>query len=340
LTCRRTLVVMRRRNFLRTVLIGSGIGGGLASRYALAASAQGTAVGTRKPATPPRGPIIDVHMHAYPAGEAIPADATNPVTGRPPGVKDGEAHLQACLAEMKRLNIVKGVVSGGSGDRLGAAIHWRDAAPDRIIAGAGVRGSEDTPLPPLDVLRKEFADGRLRVLGEVTAQYAGHTLDDRKYQEYLALAEELNVPVAVHTGLGPPGISYDPCCRGFRASLGNPALLEEALNRHPKLRVNVMHGGWPYLQETVALLLSYPRVYTDLGAINWILPRAEFHAYLGALMRAGLGKRILFGSDQMYWPEAIGMAVDAVHAATFLTPSARRDIFHDNAVRFLELTPS
>lgn len=88
------------------------------------------------------------------------------------------------------------------------------------------------------------------------------------------------------------------------------------------------------------MLLSYPRVYTDLGAINWILPRAEFHAYLGTMMRAGLGKRLLFGSDHMYWPEAIGMAVDAVDAATFLTPSARRDIFHDNAVRFLELTPS
>lgn len=79
------------------------------------------------------------------------------------------------------------------------------------------------------MLRKAFADGSLRVLGEVTAQYAGHTLDDRKYQKYLALAEEFNVPVAVHAGLGPPGISYDPCCRGFRASLGNPALLEEAL---------------------------------------------------------------------------------------------------------------
>jgi predicted TIM-barrel fold metal-dependent hydrolase len=343
---------MRRRHFLRTVLIGSGIGGGLAGRYALAADVPvtpfdawtpGTEALTQPTGAPsqgPRGPIIDVHLHAYPAGDAIPANALNPATGRPPGVKDGEAHLRACLAEMKRLNIVKGVVSGGSGDRLAAALHWRDAAPDRIIAGAGVRGSEDTPLPPLDVLRKAFADGSLRVLGEVTAQYAGHTLDDRKYQEYLALAEEFNVPVAVHTGLGPPGISYDPCCRGFRASLGNPALLEEALNRHPKLRVSVMHGGWPYAQETIALLLSYPRVYSDLGSINWILPRAEFHAYLGALMRAGLGKRLLFGSDQMYWPEAIGMAVDAIDAATFLTPSDKRDIFHDNAVRFFDLKPA
>jgi predicted TIM-barrel fold metal-dependent hydrolase len=54
-------------------------------------------------------------------------------------------------------------------------------------------------------------------------------------------------------------------------------------------------------------------------------------------MRAGLGKRVLFGSDQMYWPEAIGMAVDAVDAATFLTPADKRDIFYGNAVRYLQL---
>jgi uncharacterized protein len=148
---------------------------------------------------------------------------------------------------------------------------------------------------------------------------------------------KFDVPAAVHTGMGPPGISYDPCCHGFRASLGNPALLEEALNRHPKLRVNVMHGGWPYLEETMALLSIYPQVYTDLAALDWISPRPALHAYLGALMQAGFGKRVMFGSDQMYWPEAIGMAVEGIDSATFLTPSEKRDIFHDNATRFLRL---
>ncbi len=285
-----------------------------------------------------RGPIIDVHLHAYPADLAIPS-SPNPVTGRPPAVKDGQAHRLACLAEMKRLNIVHGVVSGGDGDRLAAAAQWRDADPGRIIAAAGVRGSADIPLPEIGVLRAAFGERRLRVLGEITAQYAGLSLSDPTYTPYLALAEELDVPVSVHMGLGPPGISFDPCCRGFRASLGNPAILEEALNRHPKLRLNVMHGGWPYLQETIALLLTYPQTWTDLGSIDWLVPRAEFHAYLGALMRAGLGTRILFGSDQMYWPEAIGMAVEAVDAAAFLTPAQRRDIFYGNAVRFLRLEP-
>jgi hypothetical protein len=90
---------------------------------------------------------------------------------------------------MNRLGIVKGVVSGGDGDRLAAALHWHDADPERIIAAASVRGSEDVPLPDLGVLRKAFAERRMRVLGEITAQYAGHSLSDPLYDPYLALAE-------------------------------------------------------------------------------------------------------------------------------------------------------
>jgi Amidohydrolase. len=67
------------------------------------------------------------------------------------------------------------------------------------------------PLPDLAVLRSAFTDGRMRVLGEVTTQYAGLTLDDPKYAPYLALAEELDIPVALHTGTMPPGMSFDPC---------------------------------------------------------------------------------------------------------------------------------
>ena len=98
-----------------------------------------------------------------------------------------------------------------------------------------------------------------------------------------------------------------------------------------------MHGGWPYLQDTVALMLVYPEVYTDIAGIDWLAPRPVFHAHLQALVQAGLGKRVMFGSDHMYWPEAIGMAVEAVEAATFLAPSERQDIFYGNAVRFLKL---
>ena len=42
----------------------------------------------------------------------------------------------------------------------------------------------------------------------------------------------------------------------------------------------------------------------------------------------------------MVWPEAIGMAVDAINSADFLSPEQRADIFYGNAARFLRLSES
>jgi len=46
---------------------------------------------------------------------------------------------------------------------------------------------------------------------------------------------------------------------------------------------------------------------------------------------------LMFGSDQMVWPETIGMAIEAIESAEFLTAEQKRDVFYNNAVRFLKL---
>jgi hypothetical protein len=46
----------------------------------------------------------------------------------------------------------------------------------------------------------------------------------------------------------------------------------------------------------------------------------------------------MFGSDQMVWPEAIGMAVQGIESAAFLTQEQKRDILYSNAVRFFRLS--
>ena len=66
-------------------------------------------------------------------------------------------------------------------------------------------------------------------------------------------------------------------------------------------------------------------------------PRQEFHRYLRGLVEAGFGKRIMFGTDFVVWPDAIPIAIET---AEFLTAEQQRDIFRDNAARFLRLTPS
>ena len=84
---------------------------------------------------------------------------------------------------------------------------------------------------------------------------------------------------------------------------------------------------------------SYPELYADLGNLagNPAIPRDEFLDYLQALMRAGLGKRLMFGSglEAQEWAAKIGPVIDAIQAAPFLSDDERADIFYRNAERFL-----
>lgn len=278
---------------------------------------------------PSRQPIIDVHMHNYSTAELLKYQAPNPLTGKPNGLATEQAHMRATLSAMERYNIVKGVTSNNHE----VALRWKSAAPDRVIVSFGF---DDPSLADLDLVRREVAAGRLHALGEIGNQYEGLYPTDPKLEPFFALAEELDIPFAIHMGLGPPRAAYIGYPK-YRMGLSNPLLLEEVLIRHPKLRLYVMHAGWPMLDQTIGLMWAHPQVYVDIAVINWALPRKEFHAYLRRLVEAGFGKRIMFGSDQMVWPEVIEWAIAGVESATFLTPEQKGDIFYNNAAGFFRL---
>jgi uncharacterized protein len=276
-----------------------------------------------------RPPIIDVHMHAFEKDDRWTHKVPNPVTGQPMTATTEQTHMQATFAEMKKYNIVKAVVSND----YQAVLRWKAASPDHIIPSYCFY---DPSSPDLEFLRREHAAGRLKALGEIGAQYGGLAPNDPRLEPYFALAEELDIPVGIHIGLSKPAIAYDDAPK-YRMALTNPLLLEEVLIRHPKLRVNVMHAGWPMLDQMIGLMWAHPQVYVDTGVIDWALPRKEFHTYLRRLVEAGFGNRIMFGSDQMVWPETIGMAVEGIESAKFLTEEQKRDILYNNAVRFFRL---
>jgi hypothetical protein len=159
----------------------------------------------------------------------------------------------------------------------------------------------------------------------------------------LAKKEEIDIPVGFHIFPGGPnyGIHLMPkMLSGMRAKNANPLQLEDALIRFPNLRLYIMHGGWPYIDDVKALMYMHPNVYVDIAVLNWLLPQDEFENYIKALITAGFGNRILFGTDQMVWPETIDDAIESVNAAEFLTLEQKEDIFYDNAAEFLRLTDS
>ena len=279
-----------------------------------------------------RAPIIDVHLHAY-LPEAYP-QTPNEVTGRPPVSKTAEEHMRATLDAMDEYNIVLGFVSGS----LEAVQAWWEFAPERFVGGAGFGRAG---VVSLGELRARFEDGRLGLLGEITAQYQGLSPSDPQLDPYFGLAEELDIPVSIHTGTSAPRTAFGHPAGGpspkFRLRYGNPLLLEDMLVRHPKLRVFMAHLGDPWLSETLAMLCMYPDLYVDVSVKNWVYPREVFHRFLKALVDAGYGKRLMFGSDQMIWPEVIGLAIEGIESADFLTEDQKRDIFYNNAVRFFRL---
>src|SRR5680860_66579 len=75
-----------------------------------------------------------------------------------------------------------------------------------------------------------------------------------------------------------------------------------------------------------------------IGVIDWLLPRQEFHNYLKGFVDAGFGNRIMYGSDQMIWVDAIDDAIESINSAEFLTMEQKADIFYNNAARFLGLS--
>ena len=210
-------------------------------------------------------------------------------------------------------------------------------APNKVIAGIVIT---DPTKVDVSFVRSEYKAGRLQMIGEVAQQYLGIAPNDPRMEPIFALAEELDLPIGLHMFPGGgPGYAYLPGSH-FRVSLGDPLLLEDVLARHPKLRIYVMHAGWPMLDHMLALMYAYPNVNVDLGVISWLIPRAEFYRYLRALVQAGYSKRIMFGSDSLGFLENVEMAVNAVKAADFLTPQQRSDILYHNAARFFRLEPT
>lgn len=284
------------------------------------------------------GPVIDMHMHMYQWNKYGDPPEPNLITKRVPDARSDSDAIDAYLAEMKRYNIVLAVGSG----ELDTVGRWLKRAPDKFIGGVEFPKFTKPVYQRMEVwpdperLAALYASGKLGLVGEITAQYAGAALNDPRLDGYFAMAAKFGAPVCVHAGFGPPMSPYrgDP---SFRMRYGNPLLLEDVLVKYPNLRIYIAHGGYPFLDDTIALMMQYQQVYVDISAIDWLLTANEFHGYLARLVNARLGSRILFGSDQMIWPDAVGRAIRAVESAAFLTKEQKRAIFFDNAVRFLRL---
>ena len=298
-------------------------------------------------------PVLDVHVHAMDAdfpGIAPMCPNTSKFTASDPKTKEEPfgwvkeqctpelypsapgQYMKDVLAEMERLNVTAVVF----GDPKSVQ-RWKDAAPARVIPGTSFsNGLTPGQRVPLDELRKHFSQEGFRVMGEIGLQYEGISPSDPSVDSYFALAEELDIPVAIHMGTGGSGRANISVPK-FRGSMGDPVLLEGLLARHPKLRVQVMHAGYPMIDNMLTLLQANSHVYVDVAGLIWSYPIKEVNRYIERLVDAGFEDRVMFGTDQLIWPKLMAYSISIIQNADYLTPQQKRDILYNNAARFLRL---
>jgi hypothetical protein len=299
-----------------------------------------------------RPPIIDVHVHAMKVNPRFAMDLCPWFLKDMPGSDPNEAppsflnggcvdplkparsndEMQQILLETaERLNVI--MVASGDAEILH---NWHKAAPDRIIPSLGISNAEDMTV---EAFEDSLSNGFYKVMGEVAPQYQGMSPSDMSLDAYFAVAEKLGIPVGIHMGTGGNGMANITSPK-YRASLGRPFLLEDMLARHPKLKIWVMHAGYPMIDEMIALMGANAYVYVDLAGFIWSYPLEEIHAYLKRLVQAGFGKRILYGTDLMIWPKLLETSIGVIESANYLSEDQKRDIFFNNAVRFFNLDES
>ncbi len=316
--------------------------------FAIAAPASAqTDQTSRKP------PVIDIHVHTFGGGPGMGPMCPFPpqFLASDPRSKEGpigwstqncalplepsatpEEYMKTMLAEYERLNVTAVVM----GDPASVQ-KWKAAAPARIIMGTSFEnGSNPNQYVSLDELRSDFTKNGFRVMGEIGVQYSGLSPSDPSLDKYFALAEELDIPVGIHMGTGGSGRANITMPK-FRGSMGNPLLLEDLLARHPKLRVWIMHAGFPMIDNLLTLLQANSHVYVDVAGFIWSYPIKEVNAYIQRIVEAGFEDRVMFGTDQLIWPKLMETSLAVIDRASYLTPEQKRDILYNNAARFLRL---
>ena len=144
-------------------------------------------------------------------------------------------------------------------------------------------------------LERSITDLGLRGL-KLHPIHQGFFPDDPAFTPLFSKAEELGIPVLMHSGYAAAGANT-PGGGGFQLAYSRPIPHVDSLAaHHPGLTIIMAHPAWPWIDEQIAVALHKSNVYIDLS--GWA-PR-----YIpGALIReAGsrLRKKVLFGSDYPY----------------------------------------
>lgn len=200
-----------------------------------------------------------------------------------------------------------------------------DLAPDRFIGFASVDPFRSDALEVLDYAFKDLGLAGLKLHPSKQKFYPYDERLKPIYEKCVAY----NKPIMFHAGM-----SWEP---DAPAKYSNPLHFEEVAMAYPELRMCLAHFGWPWIHETVMLLLKYPNVYTDTSLLH--MDNAHdfyeqvFKRNMGPLwIERNLYDKVMFGTNSPRFRAK--RLLPALESLDF-RPKTLQKILGGNALRFL-----
>lgn len=172
-----------------------------------------------------------------------------------------------------------------------------------------------------DSLRRKVEEEGFRGV-KLYPTYQHYYLNDPRIYPLYQAAQELGVPVLIHTG--------SSVFQGARIKYGDPIHLDDVANDFPRLNLVMAHSGRGLWYDRAFFLSKlHANLYMELSG----LPPGKLLTYFPELPKHS--DKVIFGSD---WP---GMAqirrnMDAIAALPF-TPQGKAAVLGGNAARLLNL---
>jgi hypothetical protein len=121
----------------------------------------------------------------------------------------------------------------------------------------------------------------------------------------------------------------------FNENYGNPLTLLPVLKKYPNLKIYLMHYPGKYFQENLTLMKKYKQIYCEITAVSMFAPKKVWEPRVKRLYKEGLGDRLMFGSDYV---GTIRKNIEIVYGLDWLTDQQKRNVFYNNAAKFLNLS--
>ena len=118
--------------------------------------------------------------------------------------------------------------------------------------------------------------------------------DDQRLIPLYQICCDFQKPIMFHSGF-----SWEP---DSPSKYGRPILYEDVAVEYPQLRFCLAHLGWPWIDETVMMVLKYRNVYTDTATVFMDSPVNWFDQIFMKNMAPGwlqnnLADKVMYGSN-------------------------------------------